>query len=377
LNKNPVRFMRFNNEPAQMSIHEAKDGHQVEIIENTASFLNLEARALKAEREASAMDRLKQVTMSRLSHTIRTPMTGVLAAAELLSETELDDKQRARLDLIRRSAGTLLGVVQDMFDLADATTQALNDGSPRRKQALVCAAPAELALQTSEILGARDYDVTMFETPTHASAVTDAWHKVKEKQASLIVVADEEQKKRLLAMNGRAVEFDKTEIKLFSELLFQEENPQTVEEPQAATPERTLKSLIAPEQLDLLIIESNEVNQIYLGNNLENSGYMFKIVGTGAAALDVVKAENPRLILTDISVPDIDGLQITSSIRNSQHGTSYVPIIIGMAKHFVQGDSAKCLKVGMDHYMAKPQTGPDLISMLNGWLKPEQLKKAS
>ncbi|MGL4489086.1 MAG: hypothetical protein ACRCU5_06540, partial [Rhizobiaceae bacterium] len=46
LNKNPVRFMRFNNEPAQMSIHEAKDGHQVEIIENTASFLNLEARAL-------------------------------------------------------------------------------------------------------------------------------------------------------------------------------------------------------------------------------------------------------------------------------------------------------------------------------------------
>lgn len=303
----PVRFVRFQTELAQMSVHITKDGHQVEIIENIMQLVQLEERASKAEREAGAMERLKQVTLSRLSHTIRTPMTGVLAAAELLNDSALDTKQRARLDIIRRSAGTLLGVVQDMFDLAETPLSSsrgdvqegievdATENRVKQEQALICSTPADIAQKTGILKLTKNSLPEL--NPAHAS-------------------------------------------------------------------------------LDVLIVESNEVNQIYFANNLDQGDYCFKIVGTGGVAIQAAKAGKPRLILMDISIPDIDGLRVTAAIRESAENGEPAPVIIGMTNHFVQGDLAKCIKAGMDHYIPKPQTAEGMKSLLQEWLKPEPMKLA-
>ncbi len=380
--KTPVRFTRFNGDAAQMSVHTTKEGHQVEIIETIENLMNLEQRVQKAEREASAMSRLKQVTLSRLSHTIRTPMTGVLAAAELLSESQLDSKQRGRLDIIRRSAGTLLGVVQDMFELADATTANMDVDTlievPKRKHALVCSTPLHLAQATCEMLSKDNFDVTTFEPFAKDVGAADAWKLAQEKIAALIVLADDVQKNAMLAVANGNDPANGPELKLFSELLEQTENPdadvddEVIEYSEPSVPEIAKSS----ELLDLLVVESNEVNQIYLSNSLQFTDFDFRIVGTGALAIEAAKTGKPRLILLDISIPDIDGLKVTATIRNATASDANAPVIIGMSNHFVQGDLAKCLKAGMDHYMAKPQTAERLRAVIDDWLKPAELKKA-
>ncbi len=372
--KAPVRFTRFDGEQAQMFIQTTKDGHHVEIIESIEERSKLEQRMQKAEREANAMGRIKQVTLSRLSHTIRTPMTGVLAAAELLSDSALDDKQRARVDIIRRSAGTLLGVVQDMFEMAETTSVEVEarQANLSRKQALVCSSPAHLAKAAIEIMANSDFEVTTFE-PAEAN---DAWKIAVEIHADVIVVASEAQKSELLAAATTVVSSQRPELKLFSELLVPATNPEATIEVLETSTEVAPRNVKPGELLDLLIVESNEVNQIYLNNSLQKSEFAFKIVGTGALAIETAKTGKPRLILVDISIPDIDGLKVTSAIRTNTSGDLVPPIVIGMTNHFVQGDLAKCLNAGMDHYMAKPQTAETLQELISGWLKPEPLKKA-
>jgi CheY-like chemotaxis protein len=337
--KMPVRFVRLNNELAQISVHSTKDGHQVEIIEDIGYVSALELRMQKAERETLASSRIKQVTLSRLSHTIRTPMTGVLAAAELLSDTTLDDKQRARLDIIRRSAGTLLGVVQDMFDMAEMPEQSM--------------------LKKAEIQN--DGHIDTYETASTAILQEAAYDPLLEKQETVMPNYFSH----------------RPDLKLFAELSSQTDHPEKLSDIFEATHSEATKH---PEQLanlDLLIVESNEVNQIYVSNSLENSGFVYKIVGTGAQAIEVAKASKPRLILMDISIPDIDGLQVTAAIRQNTQNQSYAPIIIGMANHFLHGDLTKCLNAGMDQYLAKPATTQALLSLLDDWLKPEPLKMVS
>jgi CheY-like chemotaxis protein/signal transduction histidine kinase len=367
--KAPVRFGRFNGEQAHMFVYTSRDGHHVEIVESIEDRINLEHRMQRAEREANAMGRLKQVTLSRLSHTIRTPMTGVLAAAELLSESTLDDKQRARVDIIRRSAGTLLGVVQDMFEMAETTPEAdvgMQQGGTTRKQALVCSTPAHLAKATIDLLVKDEFEVTTFELFGLSTDASDAWKLASERQADLIVLANEDQKSGLLAIQDSIDLSQRPDLKLFSELLTQVANLDSVDDTNAEPKDIVVTPAMSSELVDLLVVES-----------LEKCDVAFKIIGTGALAIEIAKSAKPRLILMDISIPDIDGLQVTAAIRANTARDVTPPVIIGMTNHFVQGDLAKCLAAGMDQYMAKPQSAASLQDLVLSWLKPEPLKKAS
>ena len=72
----------------------------------------------RSRREADASEEIKKATVSRYANTIRVPMTGVLAAAEMLNDTALTPMQQDKLDIIRRSSGNLLGIMQDMMQTA-------------------------------------------------------------------------------------------------------------------------------------------------------------------------------------------------------------------------------------------------------------------
>lgn len=128
--KQAIRFNRLSGEPATLTVEQMSNGNKVEIIRDISKWQALEDKTARALREADAAERIKAVTLSRLSHTIRTPMTGVITAAELLINSELNAVQKSRLDIIRRSAGTLLGVVQDMFDIVSQSHGLTGPQSP-------------------------------------------------------------------------------------------------------------------------------------------------------------------------------------------------------------------------------------------------------
>jgi ammonium transporter len=107
--------------------------------------------------------------------------------------------------------------------------------------------------------------------------------------------------------------------------------------------------------LDVLLAEDNETNQIYAQYILEEFNLNFKIVSNGRAAVDSWKNVKPRVILMDISMPEMNGIQATETIRKieSQKGLPRTPII-AVTAHTLKGDEERCLAAGMDDYISKP-----------------------
>ncbi len=121
-------------------------------------------------------------------------------------------------------------------------------------------------------------------------------------------------------------------------------------------------------QLDLLIAEDNEVNQMYIGFILADTGLSYKIVDNGQLAIDAWQVEKPRAILMDISMPVMNGFIATKNIREieAKSGLKRTPII-AVTAHAMVEDTEKCLNADMDDYISKPVGIMVLIEKLEQW----------
>ncbi|RLQ88657.1 response regulator [Notoacmeibacter ruber] len=107
--------------------------------------------------------------------------------------------------------------------------------------------------------------------------------------------------------------------------------------------------------LDLLIAEDNEVNQMVVEQILNDLPYSYRIVENGELAVEAFLEQRPRLILMDVSMPRMNGLEATASIRNleEKHNLDPTPIV-AVTAHALKGDRERCLESGMDDYLSKP-----------------------
>jgi CheY-like chemotaxis protein len=104
----------------------------------------------------------------------------------------------------------------------------------------------------------------------------------------------------------------------------------------------------------ILVAEDNEVNQIVVEQILTETGHSYTIVENGRLAVEQFKAVSPDLILMDVSMPDMNGLEATQAIRELEKATGgHVPIV-GLTAHALKGDREMCIEAGMDDYVAKP-----------------------
>ena len=128
---------------------------------------------------------------------------------------------------------------------------------------------------------------------------------------------------------------------------------------------------VAPIQnrADVLVAEDNEVNRIVFSQLLDAAGIGFRIVGNGAEAVEAWRAARPSIIMMDISMPVMNGLQATAEIRRleAEAGTgAHVPIV-GVTAHALDGDRDMCLSAGMDDYMTKPISPERLEDKIRQW----------
>ncbi|MDG4883734.1 response regulator [Mesorhizobium sp. WSM4884] len=122
--------------------------------------------------------------------------------------------------------------------------------------------------------------------------------------------------------------------------------------------------------LDILVAEDNEVNQLVFTQILGETGYHFEIVANGRKALDAFGKLNPRMVLMDVSMPEMSGLEATAAIRKLEGETgTHVPIV-GVTAHALKGDRERCLEAGMDDYLPKPISPKALLEKLERWLGP-------
>ncbi|MEJ7643936.1 MAG: two-component regulator propeller domain-containing protein [Chryseolinea sp.] len=116
--------------------------------------------------------------------------------------------------------------------------------------------------------------------------------------------------------------------------------------------------------LRILIAEDNPVNQKLTGRVLQKLGYTSVIASNGRDAVEALSQGQYDLILMDVQMPEMDGMEATRQIRSSPLRQ---PIIIAMTANAMQGDREDCLKAGMDDYISKPVKLEILMSKLETW----------
>lgn len=126
----------------------------------------------------------------------------------------------------------------------------------------------------------------------------------------------------------------------------------------------------ASEGLDILVAEDNEVNQIVFRQILEETNLNFEIVDNGRLALAAYKAQKPRLILMDVSMPEMNGKEATTAIRKYERDNKMKRTpIVGVTAHALKGDMESCIDAGMDDYLSKPVSPNKLSLKIEQWLK--------
>ena len=130
--------------------------------------------------------------------------------------------------------------------------------------------------------------------------------------------------------------------------------------------------------LRILLAEDNLVNQRLTVRILEKRGHTVVVAANGQEALKNIARDRFDLILMDIQMPVMDGLETTRMIRaHEEHALGRTPII-AMTAHAMKGDREKCLAAGMDDYLSKPFNTNDLCAMLEKYSPdPELIESGS
>jgi signal transduction histidine kinase/DNA-binding response OmpR family regulator len=129
--------------------------------------------------------------------------------------------------------------------------------------------------------------------------------------------------------------------------------------------------------IDILIAEDNDVNQLVFGQILNGLGLSYRIAGNGRTAVEMYRALRPKLILMDVSMPEMNGYEATRAIRAMETSTgTHIPII-GVTAHALKGDRDKCIESGMDDYLPKPVSPDRLGTKIGTWLSETVVAKTA
>ncbi|NUQ74674.1 MAG: response regulator [Polyangiaceae bacterium] len=116
----------------------------------------------------------------------------------------------------------------------------------------------------------------------------------------------------------------------------------------------------------ILLVEDNEMNRDMLARRLERRGYSMLVAIDGEAGVTLARERRPDLILMDVSLPGIDGLEATRRLRRDAL-TSSIPII-ALTAHAMAGDDERCREAGADDYDTKPVDLARLLSKMEALL---------
>ncbi|HXT24755.1 MAG TPA: response regulator [Candidatus Eisenbacteria bacterium] len=113
-------------------------------------------------------------------------------------------------------------------------------------------------------------------------------------------------------------------------------------------------------RLRVLVAEDNEVNQLVAKRIFEKLGHRVRVVGNGQEAVAAVASGQLDLIAMDVQMPVMDGLDATAAIRKAEEKSGKHVPILAMTAHAMKGDRERCLRAGMDGYVAKPIRSAEL-----------------
>jgi len=225
--------------------------------------------------------------------------------------------------------------------------------------------PAGSGKQALEILSENAFDVILTDINMPEMNGIELAKSIKEKYATLPVIG----------MNYPGEEKYKQEPGIFSATLSKPVRQRLLRDyvlvalsratgNEQSIPHQLSDDISKQYPLRILVAEDNLVNQKIAIKILNKLGYQPALANHGKEALEMVSNEQYDIILMDIQMPEMNGLEATRMIRTC---LEVQPVIIAMTANAMQGDRNECLQAGMDDYMSKPIELAELLGQLEKW----------
>lgn len=396
------------------------------ISEDITEFKKVQADLHQAKENAEAANVAKSAFLARMSHEIRTPMSGIIGMADLALDTSLTDQQKEYLSLVRESAESLQTLLNDILDLskieagklrleciafelrreiehiakpfriaARSKNLSMNIGMADTVPDVIVGDPVRLrqvlvnlldnAIRFTDTGGinltigvddqaddrttlhfsvsdtgvgiAADQRAAVFESFTQADSSTTRNYGGSGLGLSISA--------RIVELMGGNIWVDSTEGEgstFHFTAAFDRDTSSAVQRRDDSDPEFPVVPALRP--LRVLVAEDNRINSLLAVRILESEGHTVETAYTGKEAIEAFGRAPFDVILMDLEMPKMGGLEAARWIRKQERASGCHVPIVALTAHALPAFRAQCEAAGMDGFVAKPTRRNRLLSTI-------------